>query len=381
MPPAVVYALVLAGVSAAAWTLLRSVRARSAAAATAATEPAAPSAARVPSAPPAAHAAGADGAADATAPLAAPDILDRLYALAFGLDRLGSAPADEIGEIGAVSAQVLHAVAADPRYAPRRPLLLPQLVRAVNDDEVSRRELSTIIARDPALTGSLLKLANGALYRVSERPVESVDRAVALLGTEGIRSLVAVSLVQPVFRLSAAQFPQFPEIAWEHTTRCSAAAEAHAAVVEDSDPFAAQLLGLTLGLGTIVTFRVVLDVYSRAGRAPQAAVVAALLERLAPPVGSRIAASWELSGRILSALEEQSPTEPREPTALGRSLGFGRLIGALAVLHTAARVSDAVAKASMLASGATEFQFERIWGRLTGRMPVTVERRGPAPRR
>ena len=49
------------------------------------------------------------------------------------------------------------------------------------------------------------------------------------------------------------------------------------------------------------------------------------------------------------------------------TLAFGDLIGALAVLHANARVSDEAAKATMLAEGASLSQFERIWTRLTGR--------------
>ncbi len=272
---------------------------------------------------------------------------------------------------------VLEAAATELRHAPRRPLLLPQLLRAMRNDDVSRRDLAKIIARDPALAGDLLKLANTAFYRVSERPVESIDRAVALLGTDGIRSLVATALVQPVFHLSKQEFPHFPEVVWEHTYRAATAAEAHAAIVEDTDPFAAQLLGLTMGLGAIVVFRVALEEYAaRPGVKPEPAVIAALLDAHGAAVARRIAASWELSDRILVALEDQIPAaQVRERTSLGRSLYFGRLIGALAVLQVNKRVGGDVAKASILASGATGFQFERIWARLTGSVSAGAERR------
>lgn len=320
---------------------------------------------------------------DALSPV---EVFRRFHELAFRVERLGL-PA--LGDYDAVAPEILgtlDAVATDPRYAPRRPMLLPQLLRAMRDDEVTRTELARIIARDPALAGSLLKLANGAFYRVSEKPVESIDRAVALLGTEGIRSLVATALVQPVFRLSERQFPSYPETVWDYTIRTATAAESHAAIVTDSDPFAAQLLGLTIGLGSIVVFRVALDRYAaRAERGlnastPNAAVIASLLESQTAAVATRIAASWELSERIVAALEDQRPTtEARKLTSLGRSLRFGRLMGGLASLQAAERLTDATAKATMLGIGATELQFDRIWARLTGRRdPQAEARRGPA---
>ena len=43
-------------------------------------------------------------------------------------------------------------LATDPRHAMRRPMLLPQLLRAVNDRNTSNSQLVKIIARDPAFT-------------------------------------------------------------------------------------------------------------------------------------------------------------------------------------------------------------------------------------
>ncbi len=313
--------------------------------------------------------------------LTSAEVFNKLDELAFEVTPLAPpAPATYEALASSVRA-VLETAATELRHAPRRPLLLPQLLRAMRNDEVSRRDLAKIIARDPALAGDLLKLANTAFYRVSERPVESIDRAVALLGTDGIRSLIATALVQPVFHLKKQEFPRFPEVVWEHTYRAATAAEAHAAIVEDTDPFAAQLLGLTMGLGEIVVFRVVLEQYAtRPGGRPDPAVIAALLDAHGAAVARRIAASWELSDRILTALEDQIPSpQVRERTSLGRSLYFGRLIGALAVLQLSKRVGNEVAKASMLASGATGFQFERIWARLTGKVGGNTER--PVPQR
>jgi HD-like signal output (HDOD) protein len=322
---------------------------------------------RVPPQPPAAPAATAPTGDSRV--LSGPEVFRKLHELAFGVAPLGAPAPEALEEIAPTTSVVLDTVATEPRYALRRPLLLPQLLRAVNDDEVSRRELAKIIARDPALAGSLVKLANSPFYRVNERPVESVDRAVALLGTNGIRSLVAAAVMQPVFKVSDTEFWRFPEATWEHTYRSAAAAEAHAAIVEDSDPFAAHLLALTMGLGAIVVFRVVLDVYrARPGLTAEPAVIASILDTHTAAVAHRIAQGWDLSGRMLEALEDQSPrAEMRQPTSLGKSLYFGRLIGALAVLTSIGVVSDGEAKASMVAGGTPAAEFDRMWTRLTGR--------------
>jgi HD-like signal output (HDOD) protein len=300
--------------------------------------------------------------------LSAEDVFGKFYELAFGAVRLTSSGAPQHSQVAAATHAGLDAMGTDSRYLPRRPMLLPELMRAVNDNESSRAELAQIIARDPALAGSLLKLANSSFYRIGPQPVESIERAVTLLGTDGIRSLMATAVMQPVFRVTGGSFAQFPDIVWEQTFRSAAAAEVHAATVENADPFAAQLLGLVMGLGTIMVFRATLDQYKTYPQVnPNAATIVALLEARAPDVARRIAENWGLSERSLAALQEQT-LQPLtgEPSPLGRSLRFGRLVGALAVLHAHDRVDGVAAKASLSGNGASHDQIERIWARLAG---------------
>ena len=328
-----------------------------------------PTAAEVAKAPPSLPAP-----ADAGPVLGVDEVLHKLNELAFARSLTTSAGGhDEI--IAAVGA-VLETAATEPKYAPRRPMLLPQLMKAVNDTDTSRRELSTMISKDPSLVGSLLKLANSPYYRGSAQAVESVDRAVAVIGTEGIRSLIAAALVQPVFRVSGGEFSQFPEVIWDHTFLAANAAETYAAVVVNSDPFAAQLLALVNGLGAIVVFRIALDQYAaHPGLRPDAATIVSLLDAHTSRVARAVAASWELSGRILAALEDQLPETGMapDPTPLGRALKFGRFIAALAVLRNKGLIDEAAAKASLKAGGGSGAHFERIWDRLTGKPPVQAK--------
>lgn len=286
------------------------------------------------------------------------------HELAFGAPLEPNVPAEHVRVAMAV-ASTLQTVADDPKYAPRRPLLLPEIVRAVNDSDTTRRELVQMIARDPALVGSLLKLANSPIYRRGSQPIESLERALSVLGTQGTRSLVAAALLQPVFR-AGGDSAQFAEIVWAHTQRSAAAAELHAAAVEASDPFAAQLVAFVMGLGAIVSYRCALDQYAARNLSLEPAAVASLLEEQTPKVARQIAASWELSDRVLEALDEQQAERvERPPSALGRSLRFGTWVGALSVLRSHDRIDDDAGAATLTAAGGSGERFERLWGRLT----------------
>ena len=91
-----------------------------------------------------------------------------------------------------------------------------------------------------------------------------------------------------------------------------------------------------------------------------------MLDEQTPKVARQIAASWELSDRVLEALDEQRfERVERPPSSLGRSLRFGLLIGALSVLRSHDRIDDDAGLATLAAAGGVGDRFERLWGRLT----------------
>jgi hypothetical protein len=226
-----------------------------------------------------------------------------------------------------------------------------------------------LIAQDPSLVGNLLKIANSSFYRVTPEPVESVDRAVVLLGTDGIRSLVTAALMQPIFRIGGADFPRFPEVAWEHTFRAANASVPYNFLVEKSDPAAAELLSLVMGLASIVVFRVTVDQYAKFPKLrPDAGIVSTLLDTHSATVARKIAGSWELSEATIAGLDGQSTTTSKYPTALGRSIYFGRLVGALALLRINHVIDDESARASIPVNNMPEAQLERMWTRLTPKL-------------
>src|SRR5690349_22644641 len=99
-------------------------------------------------------------------------------------EALSQAPNPEHAPVFQAVQQILEKIEARPEYIPRRPSLLPKLLATVNDNEATMAEMSRIIAQDPALTGNLLRIANSPLYRTSSLPVDSIDRAVTLVGVQ-----------------------------------------------------------------------------------------------------------------------------------------------------------------------------------------------------
>jgi HD-like signal output (HDOD) protein len=274
-------------------------------------------------------------------------------------------PAEHAPVFAAIQ-KILERIEARPEYIPRRPSLLPKLLATVNDNEATLAEMSRIIAQDPALTGNLLRIANSPIYRNSSLPVESIDRAVTLVGVQGIRSIIATALLQPLMSAGGGAFSRFPDAVWEHTLYAAMAAETHATQIENAEPFVSQLVGLLYGLSAIVVFRIVRDQFAAHPQLnPEPGSFARMLETWVAPTAGRIAVSWELSQRVQYALESQTlAAELQMENSMGRSLHFGRVAGSLIVLCRLGRITESEARAVLIAGEGRRSQLERLWDRM-----------------
>jgi hypothetical protein len=308
---------------------------------------------------------------DAGASMSFNEALRRLVAYALDdspREALSQPPNPEHEPVFKAVQQILERIEARPEYIPRRPSLLPKLLATVNDNEATMAEMSQIIAQDPALTGNLLRIANSPLYRMGSLPIESIDRAVTLVGVRGIRAIIATALLQPVMSGGSGAYSRFPELVWEHTLYSAMAAETHATQVENAEPFVAQLCGLLYGLSAIVVFRIVRDQFAAHPHlVPDPGSVARLLETWVAPTAGRIAVSWELSPRVQYALESQTlAAELQMENSLGRSLKFGRVVGSLIVLCRLWRITQPEARAIVVSGEGRRSHLERLWDRLAG---------------
>jgi HD-like signal output (HDOD) protein len=270
--------------------------------------------------------------------------------------RIEATPA-ELAELEPAT-HVLGDLELQAKYLPRRPSLLPRLMTAINSDSNSMREMARIIGEDGTLLGGLLKLSNSALYGVRRhKPIESLEKAVALVGTDGLRSLVATALMHPVMSGAQGPFSSFAEATWEHSQYSAACAELHAVNLEGADAFSARLLVLLRGLACNAVFRIAREHCVAENDIPPTAM-AKLLDDWVPPMALRIAENWQLPKDLCNVLS--APAEP----GLARSLRFGRLAGALLLLVNRGQMRELSARAIVLADDHRRVQVDRLWSRI-----------------
>lgn len=302
----------------------------------------------------------------ATVPFSTPDIdtvFNECYRLALGAAHLDpQRVADHAEVLDAVSKSLDESV-HQRDYFPRRPMLLPKLLQTLNDSESSREELVRVLLEDPTLAGAVLQRANSAYYRVSPEPIESLDRAVFLLGTDGLRSLMAAAILQPVFRMPRGSFEKFPEFSWEQAQRSAIAAEVNARSIGDAEPIVAQLLGSMSMLANIVLFRLTMDKYKEYPQfMPRAEVLAEVIRTQRACMASLIAQAWKMSDlSIVAFTEQQQRMSPARMSSLGRCVYFADLTGALSMLTARNQYSSKQAQQILMAQGTDADTARGMW--------------------
>jgi HD-like signal output (HDOD) protein len=289
-----------------------------------------------------------------------------LWRRAFGIEG-GTLAVPEGQEFVAQSLE--HALEADSlaqRYFPRRPMLMPQLQAAANDPDAPPTRLAAIIQQDPVLAGDVLRLANSAYYRLGPEPVESLQRAIIVCGTDGLQSLAATALVQPVFRSNSQGQHRFAQLLWERCTRGAAAAEACARHWCPQDRQAVHLLPLLAALGPLVAYRMIDDAYRAASRRASPEASLALVLRHGPQIAARVAGQWQVPPRLVQALAGEQPDDPDEAAALGamvRAWQAGELLATLALLVEEGQLDEAGFRQQAAAAGIPLELAQGVWER------------------
>ena len=131
------------------------------------------------------------------------------------------------------------------------PSFLSELDKAMNDPRCSLERVAEIISGDIGLSVRLLKLVNSSFYAFPS-PIDTISRAVAVVGTKQLRDLAFTTAVLGAFDLKAHQISL--EKFWRHSIACGVVAKSIATYRRDSDLERYFLLGVMHDIGRLILF-------------------------------------------------------------------------------------------------------------------------------
>ena len=73
--------------------------------------------------------------------------------------------------------------------------VISELNKITGDDEADTNQLAEVILRDPHLTSHVLRIANSVQYNYSQHQINTISRAIVLIGLKGMRAICISVLV------------------------------------------------------------------------------------------------------------------------------------------------------------------------------------------
>ncbi len=133
---------------------------------------------------------------------------------------------------------------------------LPDIYTRLNDvirkPSSSARDIGLVLAEDPVLTARLLRLVNSSFYSLSTK-VETVSKAVVLVGTNELRDLVLATTVLSMFDDVPEEHVNM-EMFWRHSLACGLFAREIATKLRLVNPELFFVSGLLHDVGRLVIY-------------------------------------------------------------------------------------------------------------------------------
>lgn len=130
---------------------------------------------------------------------------------------------------------------------PAMPEVAYALIKSLSAENVSATRVGELIAKDPAITATLLRMANSALFGLSQN-VSSLDKAISLIGMSQIRSRALSVCLANAFPVA----PGMDRIVFWQGSLATAAYAQWLCAHLDMDPQQGWLAGLMLRLGEVI---------------------------------------------------------------------------------------------------------------------------------
>ncbi|MCP5044364.1 MAG: HDOD domain-containing protein [bacterium] len=138
---------------------------------------------------------------------------------------------------------------------------LPEIYSRINHviehPNASSEEISKVVMEDPGLSSRLLRLVNSSLFAFPGE-IDTVSRAIALVGTQQLRDMALATCVIEMFEDVTSEFVNM-ESYWEHCLATAVCARLLASHCEEDNIERYFVAGLLHDIGSIV-------IYLRGGR-------------------------------------------------------------------------------------------------------------------
>jgi HD-like signal output (HDOD) protein len=187
------------------------------------------------------------------------------------------------------------------------PFIYIKINEAVNNPRSSMQDISDIISNDPGLSSRLLKLVNSAFYSFSSK-IETVSRALLIIGTQQIRDLALATSVVNLFKGIPDSLVSMESL-WKHSVACGLAAK-KLAIARQSESHVERFFtaGIIHDVGRLVIYKKIPEtardmiLRCKTERKPLCLVEKEVIGFDHSELGHKLAQSWHLPPSLEEAI-------------------------------------------------------------------------------
>ncbi|MEK6736307.1 MAG: HDOD domain-containing protein [Pseudomonadota bacterium] len=133
---------------------------------------------------------------------------------------------------------------------------LPEVALRINElinaGDATNAELEEVILHDPTLTAKVLKIVNSSYFGFSQK-IETVSRAIVLIGQKELRNLAIATSVASTFKGISPKLVNM-EVFWYHSVTCGVITRLIAAHLNRKEQERFFIAGLLHGIGKLIFF-------------------------------------------------------------------------------------------------------------------------------
>ncbi|NRB37204.1 MAG: HDOD domain-containing protein [Pseudomonadales bacterium] len=219
-------------------------------------------------------------------------------------------PATQRKSLETLLLQLINNTAFRNKVTPRLPAVIPQLLQCIRDETSSTKKLVTFINKDPNVAASVLRASNSILYNPGGRIIDSFERAVVIIGRDGLKSIACTSMMRPISKDKSCKDKDFGEQIWAHSLRTAIAAQLIAASYP-VNPFNAYLAGLFHSVGDITLFNQI-NLRNEDNRLRKTNGFYYLQQKNLDALTAAIVKEWHLADDIVNIFLDQGSKEMHE---------------------------------------------------------------------
>lgn len=178
------------------------------------------------------------------------------------------------------------------------PTIFARIDSLINSPESDLTDIAKVISEDPGLSVRLLKIANSAMFSFPSE-IDTITRAITVIGTKQLRDLVLATKVIGVFSSVDSNLVNMPDF-WKHSIATGILARILASLRREPNTEYFYLLGLLHEIGRLVMYMEIPDLMARAVTNSQENNVALHQSELSvigfdhSMVGAELMSAWNL---------------------------------------------------------------------------------------